>query len=136
MSAKDMILDFINLIFVLALTAFCVFYFTVGDHFAKFQMIMKAMMPLAFFGIIFLVKIKFSRSDIRKRKKEQNLNITLCLTCMDKLKSDLVVFSLPFIILLISFWADKTINSTDIFQASMAFGIVYLWQKFLFKKEN
>lgn len=135
MTAKDTILEFINLIFLVLLIGFCIFFFVSGDRFAAFTVLLKSLTPVAFFGIILLIKNRFNRQQVRKRQEENNLDITLRLTYFDRLKTDFVVFSLPMIVLLIPIIFVRKIDALDLLQASAAFAIFYFWQKFLFKKE-
>lgn len=136
MSGKNILIDFINVVFTLILIAFCIFYFTVGNRFQNFTAIMKALVPLAFFGILFLVRLKLSRLHLEKRKQEDNLYITLNLTYFDKIKSNLIVFSLPILICLIPFMINRTVDLISILQACVVFIITYVWQEAIFKKEN
>lgn len=135
-SGKDILIDFLNLVFTLALIGFCLFYFTVGNRFANFTAFMRSLVPLAFFGIIFLIKLKLGRSDLSKRKREDNMTVTLYLTYFDKIKSNIIVFSLPIIICLLAFFINKKVGVIDVMQASIAFIIAYVWQESLFKKER
>jgi len=89
MTAKDLILDFINLIFIIFLVSFCIIFFIAGNHFAQFIEIIKTLVPLAIFGIIFLIKLKIARQQEKKRERENNFDIILYLTCFDKLKTDI-----------------------------------------------
>lgn len=136
MSGKNILIDFINVVFTLILITFCIFYFTVGNRFQNFTEIMKALVPLAFFGILFLVKLKLSRLHLEKRKQEDNLYITLNLTYFDKIKSNLIVFSLPIIVCMVPFIINRTVDLISILQACVVFIITYVWQEAIFKKEN
>lgn len=135
MTAKDTILEFINLIFLVILIGFCIFFFVSGDRFAAFAVLMKSLTPVAFFGILLLIKNKLNRQQVRKRQAENNMDITLRLTYFDRLKTDFVVFSLPMVVLLIPILFTKKIDALDMLQALVAFAIFYFWQKLLFKKE-
>jgi len=135
MTIKDTILEFVNLVFLVILVGFCIFFFISGDNFEKFTVLMKSLVPVSFFGILLLIKTKINRHQIRKRKEENNMDITLRLTYFDRLKTDFVVFSLPMVVLLIPILFTKKIDTPDMLQALAAFAIFYFWQKFLFKKE-
>ena len=69
MNAKDMIINFINDVFIISLIGFFIIYFVAGDHFEAFSKFMKALLPLVIFGIIFLIKLRMDRAHLRKRKK-------------------------------------------------------------------
>lgn len=134
MSAKDMAIDFINLVFLLILTGFCIFFFIAGDRFENFTILLKSLVPLAFVGIIFIIKLKLNRRELKKRKYENNLDIVLHLTFMDKLQSDIISFLIPAVILGVPLLMQEGLSLSHIFQALLAFLIFYLWQKRLFKK--
>jgi len=69
MTAKELIIDFLNLLFLVGLIIFCILYFIVANHFSAFSLFLQSMVPLAFFGIIFLIKLKIARREIKERKK-------------------------------------------------------------------
>lgn len=134
MSSKDLALDFIYLLFLLLLVGFCIFFFIAGDHFAEFTVLLKALVPLAFVGIIFIIKLKLNRRELKKRKKEENLDIVLHLTFMDQFYTDVINYLIPAIILAVPLLFMEGITLAKIFQALLAYIIFYLWQKRLFKK--
>ncbi len=136
MNAKDMIIDFINDIFAIILIGLCIMFFIIGDRFEAFGQFMKALFPLAVFVIIFLVKFRINRMQLKKRENENNPEIVLRITYVDKLIFDVLIYLLPIIIVGIAFIANKQITLVDIFQAIAAFLIMYFWQRILFKKEG
>lgn len=134
MSAKELILDFVYLILMLLLIGFCVFFFIAGDRFAAFTELLKAFVPMAFIGIVFIIKLKLNRRELKKRKKEENLEIILHLTFMDKLYTDIINFSIPAVIFFFPFIFGGEVGLIAIFQALFAYLIFYLWQRKLFNK--
>ena len=138
MKAKDMVLDFINYAFLLALVGFVILFFIAGDRFGVFIEIMKSLMPVAVFGIIFLVMLKIKRMKFREKERDgsEREETVLYLTYFDELKCDILVFLLPIIILLIPFIKDRDIAMTDIIQASVAFLLMHFWKKILFKNQG
>jgi len=138
MKAKDLFFDFINHVFLLSLVGFVIFFFIVGDRFGKFVEVMRSLMPVAIFGIIFLVMLKIKRMKFKQRQKSGNEyeEIVLYLSYFDELKCDILVFLLPIAILIIPFIKYGDIAATDIAQASVAFSLMYLWRKILFKKRG
>ena len=131
-----MIIDFINDVFAIILIGFCIVYFIVGNRFETFSSLIKAMFPLVIFSIIFLVRLRINRMQLKKRKRENNLEIVLRITYVDKLIFDILIYLLPIIIIGIAFIINKQIVLIDIFQATAAFLLMYLWQRMLFKKEG
>ncbi len=138
MKAKELIIDFINLVFLLALVGFVILFFMVGDRFGTFVEIMKSLMPVAVFGIIFLIMLKIKRMKFREKQREgdQYAETVLYLTYFDELKCDILVFLLPVVILLIPFIKDRVVDVSDIFQASVALLLMYAWKKILFKNRE
>ena len=64
-------------------------YFIVGDNFESFKDTMQSLAPFCLFGVVFLARMKFTRKVLKKKNRENNLEINLYLTYIDKLKSDL-----------------------------------------------
>ncbi len=136
MSSKDLIFDFLNLIFLILLIAFCVFYFIAGDNFAVFTLFLKSMVPLSFFGILFLIKLKISRLEIKKRKNEGNTDIVLRLNIFHKLLSDIIVFLTPILLGLLIYMDKGFLSAIDVIQLIIIFLIMFFWQKYIFSKER
>ena len=132
--AKDLIIDFFNYALLLFLIIFCLIFFIVGNRLAVFTEFIKLLMPLAYFGIFFLVRLKFDREALRKRKKEGNLNeIIKYLTKLDKIK-DLIIISILSIIILIIAMIDGYVDVFDILQAIIAFLTMFFWHLALIRK--
>jgi len=136
MSPKDLILDFLNLAFMIVLVAFCIIYFIVGDHFNVFSLFMKSMAPLAFFGILFLIQLKITRSQIKEKKKEDKTELVLYLNIFDKLLSDIVVFCTPILLGFLIYFSKGFLEAMDIIFLSIMFLIMFFWQKYMFSKEK
>lgn len=136
MSAKDQILDFLNLGFLVVLVSFFILYFIVGDRFAVFTDLMKALVPISVFGIFYLVGLKIERNESRKRKEEGNMDLILYLGFGDKLLSSIVVFFTPIIITIVFYLAQGTVSSLEIIQSFLVFIILFSWQKYLFSKSR
>lgn len=138
MKAKDVIIDFINHIFLLSMVAFFIFWFTVGDRFEAFAELMRSLVPIGIFGFIFLVMIKIKRMKMKERRRnsEEDAEIVLRLTYFDESRGDILIFLLPIIILLIAFFIDGFVATADVIQAAFAFLLMYLWKSALFKKRD
>jgi predicted Na+-dependent transporter len=134
MSPRDLILDFLNLIFLILLIVFCIFYFITGDNFAVFSLFLKSMVPLAFFGILFLVQLKITRNKIKEMKSEDKTELVLYLNVFDKLISDIVVFCTPILMGLLIYQSKGFLEIIDIIFLSIIFLIMFFWQKYLFSK--
>lgn len=138
MKAKDIIIDFINHIFLLGIIAFFIFFFTIGDRFETFVEIMRSFAPIAIFIFIFLVMVKIRRMKIKEKIKDggETDEIVLRLTYFDELKGDILIFLLPIVILLIAFFIEGFVALSGIIQAGVAFLLMYFWKKILFKNRD
>ena len=136
-SPKDLALDFIHYLFIISLVIFIIVYIILGDRFLILsQFFLKSLIPLSFFVLVFLIKLKFNRRELARKREEQDFNITLQLNYLDKLFSDIITFLLPIIILFMAMVSYKIIDTTDIFQALIIFLIIFFWQRYLFKKQR
>lgn len=135
-TAKDLLIDFLNLVFLVVLVGFVLSFFIVGDRFGVFIKIMRSLIPIAVFLIIFLIMLKIKRMAFKeKHDGEMNEEKTvLYLGRFDLLKWDIVIFLLPVIILLLAFFIDKEVTITDIIQAAIALLLMYHWKKLLLNK--
>lgn len=136
MKGKDLFIDFLNLVFLVVLVGFVLSFFIVGDRFGVFIKIMRSLVPIAVFLIIFLVMLKIKRM-VFKEKQTGEMNeekIVLYLSRFDLLKWDMIIFLLPVIILLLAFFIDKEVTITDIIQATFALLSMYYWKKILLNK--
>jgi len=136
MDAKDLFIDFINLLFLLFLIIFCLIYFVLWGNFAYFQEFFKFLIPITVFGGLFVAKLHLSKNIKKKREREGNLKIVLELEYRDKIKSEIIVFALPILILLVPFIIKKTVSTGNILQAAICFLLLYFWQKNIFDKEE
>ena len=136
MSAKDLIIDFINFIFLIAIVGLTIIYIIGGDNLAFFKTLMESLAPFGGLGIIFLINFKIWREKAKKKEREGNLDITLRLTFFDKLKSNLFLFLLPIGLLLIAFIVNGKVGLLDISEAAVIFVLAYFWQRWLFGKER
>lgn len=136
MSARNLIVDFVNLIFIIIIIGGAILYFIAGDHFEDFKKILVSFSPIGFFIILFLFKLRFGRGEKEKREREGNLNLILKLDFVDKTKSDIFMFSLPVTVCLIAFIVNKEVTLINFFQSAVVFIIAYWWKKWLFSKER
>lgn len=134
MSAKNLLIDFINYLFVILLIIFCFLYFIDPERFREFTKLMSAMLPLAVFAIVFLIKLKFIRLELENKKEEGSTDIVLFLVFFDKVKADLVTFGIPMMIILFKLLIVGAVEAADILIAAVAFAALYFWHRYLFKK--
>jgi hypothetical protein len=136
MSGKDLILDFLGLLFMVAVIGFCIFYFIVGNRVEAVSVIMKTIAPFSFFGAILVLKWRINNREYKKRQDMSNFDIVIYLTYMDKLKSDLFLYSLPIIVIIIPFLAGYEINTALFLQACIVFVFAFIWQRSIFNKQR
>jgi hypothetical protein len=135
-TAKDIMIDFINFIFAILIIGAAILYFIAGDNFDNFRRVLESLAPLAILALIFLINLKLWREKAKKKEREGNMDLTLRLTFVDKLKSDVFLFALPAVVLLSAFVFNKKVGLADILGALIVFIIAYFWQKWLFGKEK
>lgn len=134
MGAKDMFIDFLNIVFSILIIIGAIFVFALWGYFDTFTELLKNLAPIGIFGLGFIVTLKLKTKKYQKKKGEGNLDISLHLTYMDKIKMDLLTFGLPLIICLIPLMAEGVVNSTHILQAIIVFIIMALFTQHLFNK--
>lgn len=136
MSAKDTILDFVNYLFMIAIIAITIFILIHPGYFERFQEFMRASAPLSFLSLVFLIKLKFSRDEVRRSKNDGDTDLVLYLTSADKMKTEIIVFLLPIIIVIIPLAAGRGFDPFILLQAGAIFALMYIWQKSLFNKQR
>jgi hypothetical protein len=134
MSAKNILIDFINYLFIILLVLLCFLYFIDPERFQQFTELMRAMVPLAVFSIIFLIKLKFIRVELESKKEEGSTDIVLFLVFFDKVKADLVTFGIPMLIILLKLIITGAVEVVDILAAAISFVGLYVWHRYLFNK--
>lgn len=135
-TAKDIFIDFLNFVFAIVLIGLTILYFIAGDNFDNFKRTMESLVPFGVLIIFFLINLKVWRQKAKKKEREGNMDITIRLNFVDKLKSDLILFLVPAAVLSLAFFINKIVSLIDILEASTVFIIVFLWQKWLFSKER
>jgi len=134
MSAKNLLLDFINYLFITLLLVLSFFYFIDPERFHEFTEFMGALVPLAVFGIIFLIKLKFIRVELENKKEEGSTDLVLFLDYFDKVKADLITFGIPMLMILLKQIITGAVEIADILIAALTFVSLYFWHRYLFKK--
>jgi hypothetical protein len=136
MTSKQLMVTFAETLFIIFAVAFVIIYVILGDRLSLFIVMMKTLAPLAVFVLLFLIASRMKRREYAKRKREQRFDIVLSLTFFDKMKADAVTFGVPFLILLTAYFFKGEIWLEDIFQSLVAFIVVAIWNKYLFKREQ
>lgn len=138
MSAKDLIIDFINLVFIVILIGFFLVFFIVPENFAAFRETIIALSPGAFFMLVAMVKIKLVRQKLKRMKQNDDYNdeVILYLSHWDKLISEAVVFGTPVALSLLIYFVANKVVVIDVIIISLVFIIMYGWQKYLWSKQK
>ncbi|PLX21171.1 hypothetical protein C0584_03430 [Candidatus Parcubacteria bacterium] len=134
MSGKDTFVDFISYVVGLLLLAFVVFFIIVGDRFEAVMSFFVSLAPLAVFAFVAVVILNFRKREIKKKREEQNFEMTLFLNYADKLSSDLAFTGIPVLVMLIALLMNGKIEIEDILQSLLVFVILYIYFKALYSK--
>lgn len=132
--AIDMIADFLTTIFILAIGAFIFYFFILGNRLELAEKIVKAMMPLSFFSLIFLVKIKTNKHKKRKLQKEANDNIVVCYLTDRNIRKDLAIIIVSSLIILLLALFSKPFTIVDVYQFVVCISILLFWHFIKFRK--
>lgn len=134
LSAKDLVIDFVNFIFAIIIAGLVALYFIAGDNFENFKRILESLAPFGVLALLFAIMLKLWREKSKKREREGNFGLTIDLTFFDKLKCDIVVLLLPAAVCLAAFVLKGRVSPADMVQAGAVLGIAWLWERWLFKK--
>ncbi|OGF25517.1 hypothetical protein A2331_01465 [Candidatus Falkowbacteria bacterium RIFOXYB2_FULL_34_18] len=137
MKAKFFILDFINFVFFIALVAFFIYYIILGDRFEAATKLMKFAGQASFFGILFFVRLNIYLQKIKKMvengERFMDRMFIFYLTMWDKTVSEIIVFLLPILIIIIAYFGGE-VTHLDFFQALVVFSLAFFWHTLFFNK--
>ena len=129
-----MIFEFLGVIFLIITVLGAVWFFFISGYFENFDEILAALLPIAIFSFLLLIALLRNVKKIKRGREEGNTDIILQLNFFDKLLSDLVLYGLPIIIYLHSFFGNKFEYQSSLIQALLIFTVIFLWQRHIFKK--
>ena len=135
---KDIISDFLNMIFLLFLIAFSVFYFIIGDHWGTAEKIVKIAMNLSVFFIFFLFKVKIVLRKIKEEKEKENndiYDIAVYFNKKDKRRSLISILFLILLMFLIAYFLSPDFNAA-FWQLFVVFLFLFVWHIYLFTKRD
>ncbi len=136
MTAKEQIIDFINLIFLIVLCLFVFFYIILGNRLGAYQKFFEASVPLVVFLIPLLIIIRVRRENVKKFKKENNLDeILTYITKGDKTKDKIIIFFTAILVLGAAV-INRYVKVSDILQAVLIILIMYPWHMLLFRSKE
>lgn len=133
---KDMIIDFLNMIFAIMLISGIIIYIVSGDNFEKLSTLFQSLSPIGFFGVALMTVLKFRRIQFKKRERDINLDLILKLSFSDKMFADIFTFSIPLVIILLPLFKYGQIFIMDMVQGLIILLFLLLWHKYLFSKED
>ena len=124
---------FINLLFALVVILSAWFFFKQGDRLENFSRFLGLLAPFALIAGGYLLFKKFKKPEFRGQEEAREMEFKLYLTHLDKLKGDMIMFSLPLVVLVIAVFIQNKLYFVDLVQALAVFLIFYLWQKWLYR---
>lgn len=138
MNAKDVLIDFLNYAFLIAVVVFCVIYFTVGDRFETFSNVLRSLAPLAFFSVLFVFFYKYKMGQRRKgamNDRNSRDEIVVYLKSIDRTKDIAMIVVISVVNILLSFIMTG-FNMDNLIQILVIFIIMALWSWFLLKGDG
>lgn len=136
MTARDLIIDFINFLFFIALTAFFVFYFVLGRRTDQLIEILKSLAPFSIFGLAFLFKLKGFAKTMKRAKEVESFSDEeqWVISNRDIVKDRMITIFLPIIVLASAF-IDGEVNNYDIYQSLFCFFYILFFHWIMFRKQ-
>lgn len=137
MNYKEFFLDFVQFAFLVMLISVSIVFFldADSDRLQNFIAFLRSIIPISYFGIVFIISLKIFRNRYLRRKDDNELDIVISLNIKDKLIAEIAVFLVPLSILTLALAEGKT-HTEDILQAVVAFIIVFALIRFIFSKEK
>lgn len=136
MKASEIVIDFINQLFMVGLICFVLIFIILGDRLGAAYAIMQALSPFGFFGLFFMIKFKFSREKVRKMRSEDRLNeVLFYLTDKDISWDWFFIIIIPVLIFIFPFFFTD-LNSFDLIQFLLVFSAFAFIHKIVFKKDQ
>ncbi|HMB65979.1 MAG TPA: hypothetical protein VKO42_03805 [Patescibacteria group bacterium] len=86
--------------------------------------------------VIFALSYSWQRLLFTKKGSYDKQGITVKINYTDKIKGDIMVFSLPLIMILLPSIFLVPLSNLDLVQAALVFVIAVVWQQFLFSKQE
>jgi hypothetical protein len=120
MTARQLIVEFVNVVFTILVISFFVLFVIVGGRLELISEFMKMLVPISLFLLILMIRFRISRNIYKNKQQDEETDLTLYLSYFDKMKVELVVYGLPILILLPSLIA-QSMDQADIVQALIAF---------------
>jgi len=136
MRAKDMVFDFLETIFFLSCILFFIFYLFFGGHLDIAKKIFQTAAAVSVFGILLVIKWKFTKEQIRKKEKEGgDSDIIAYLDKRDIMQDRIFFISVPFFVVLVSIFVN-VFNPLDFLQAFTAMFYMSALHLILFSKRE
>ncbi len=134
--AKDIIIDFINFAFLIAVSVYIFFYIVTGGNLSIFTDFFQMLMPIALFSFPFLIITKLNRQKIKKFDKENNLDEPVAYIAQaDKIRHIIVILIVAIVIILIAV-IDGYMIFSDFIQALTVLLFLLIWHYILFYRDG
>ena len=131
MSAKDLILNFLYLGFLILLVGGAIVFFIQGDRFSMFATFLRNAWPIAFLLAALAFKLRLTHGEKARGEGTGNSLRTITLDYTDKMKAECMVFACPLAILCIAAFSEDGVRAVTIIQSIIVLVIVYLWHTYL-----
>lgn len=133
MKAKDMFMDFLNIIFFILLVAFAIFFFILWGYFDNFMEFLKNIAGFGIFGLGLIFNLKLEYKRYKKRKAEGNLEMEITINYKTYIMANATIFALPLLLCFMPLLFKGTVSLLNLFQALIAFLIVLYYRQSLLK---
>ncbi len=130
---KSYFIDFINFILIWVILVFLIVIIVLGSRIEVFSTLFKSFIPLAFFGLIFLLIWKIERFKLNKLKYQNTTDLTLYLGYGHKFADKMIISALPLLMILIAVIRGG-VAIYDIIQALLVLVVLSIWHNMMFKK--
>ncbi len=132
MDPKDLIIEFVNTVFLILLVTFVIFYFIVGKRYAVAAEMVKMAMPLVLFVIVLLFKTKEHRYKARRLRSDNTEDEVVFYPSNKTITIDrfVIIFIIIFIILVPII--DGRIFFEDFCQSIIIGLLLFAWHRHLF----
>jgi hypothetical protein len=136
MTAKELFFDFLELVFIIFLCVFVLFYLILGDRLDVFKIIFDLAIPLIIFLIPLAIVLRLRRHNVKKMREEKNITEVIAYISKSDKTKDYIIIVLVSIMVLIVPLIDKSFKLTDFFQALAVTFIMLPWHLYLFKSND
>lgn len=136
MSAKELFIDFLNLIFAIGIIGLTFLYVLAGNGFETFKTIMQSLAPFGIFGMLLLISLRLKRGREKKRRSEGAQHSEITFGAGDRIKLDIFAFSLPIVVCLTAWLTQGRVRASDFLEACAVFILAYCFRWWILSKQD